>query len=90
MWRGHFGDWGGGFCGLGGPFAFGNGIFGMLFTFLFWGLIAYLVFSIFRDLFSRGKSQKDDSAFAILRDRYATGEITEDEYLNRKATLSKR
>ena len=35
----------------------------------------------------RGHAEDEDAALRILRERYARGEITEDEFLDRKAML---
>lgn len=38
----------------------------------------------------RGPAEEEDEALRILRRRYAAGEITEDEYLDRRAMLEVR
>jgi len=62
---------------------------GWLFPLLFWGLIAYLAFSIFKSLFSNFRSNQNDSALGILRNRFAAGELNEKEYNTQKAVLNR-
>jgi len=64
--------------------------FGWLFPLLFWGFIAYLLFSIAKHFFSGKPSEQNDGALDILKNRYASGEIDDQEYTTRKATLSRR
>ena len=90
MWRSHMGDWGSNFCGFGIPFGQGYGMFGWLFMILFWAAIVYLVISIFRHILGHRTVQDNDSSFEILRNRFASGEISEDEYLARKGVLGKK
>jgi len=63
---------------------------GRLFPLLFWGFIAYLLFSIAKHFFSGKPSEQNDGALDILKNRYASGEIDDQEYTTRKATLSRR
>ncbi|MEQ9040189.1 MAG: SHOCT domain-containing protein [Silicimonas sp.] len=79
-WGDSFGHmmWGGGF-----------GMAGGLMMLLFWGaIIALIVFAVRG--FSTGSSpaSKPDAA-EILRERYAKGEIDDEEYERRKAQLEK-
>ena len=77
--------WGMGCCG-------GWGWPGMLLGFLFWILVLYGVYLIFRS-FAGGKvipgtgSSSRQKALDILKERYARGEITREEYLNMKKDL---
>ena len=72
-----------------GPRPFGPGlwIFG---TFFLLGalLVLGLLITIWRVLATRTLWQRPDSASQIVRERYARGEIGEDEYRKRLATLS--
>jgi putative membrane protein len=70
------------------------GWIGMLLMMLFWfGLIALVIWGV-AGLFSRDqhgtgpRSIGEDRAFGILRERYARGEITEQEFNEAKRTLS--
>jgi putative membrane protein len=72
-----------------GPHRIGPGlwIFG---TFFLLGalLVLGLLITIWRVLATRTLWQKPDSASQIVRERYARGEIGEDEYRKRLATLN--
>ncbi|MSU91167.1 hypothetical protein GE300_16380 [Rhodobacteraceae bacterium 2CG4] len=68
--------WGGGF-----------GMFGGLMMLLFWGaIIALIVFAVRGFSSGSGPGSKSDAA-EILRERYAKGEIDDEEYERRKAKL---
>lgn len=73
--------WGG--YGYGMPWGFGFGWIGFLFMILFWGTLIFLAIRVIGGLFpptaasGRGKSQ---TARNILDERYARGEITQDEH----------
>ena len=63
----------------GGMMGFGMG-FGAIIMVLFWGAVIWLVIS----LINAGKQKSEDiseSALAILKKRYAKGEITKEQYL---------
>lgn len=77
-WGDGFGHmmWGGGFGMLGG-----------LMMLLFWGaIIALIVFAVRGLSAGSGSAGKPDPA-EILRERYAKGEIDDDEYERRKTKL---
>jgi putative membrane protein len=59
----------------------------MLLMLLFWVLVIVGLIVGIRWLIS-GKTAKSDSALAILRERYARGEINKDEFEEKKKTLS--
>lgn len=66
--------------GAGGPVM-------MLMMLVFWGLvIAALVFGI-RWLVRQGRQEQPDQALAILRERYARGEINKEEFEARRRDL---
>lgn len=68
--------WGGGF-----------GIFGGLMMLVFWGvIIALIVLAVKGFSDSRGGSSRKD-AIDTLRERFAAGEIDEEEYNRRKRVL---
>lgn len=76
-WRGGFGHmWGG-----------GHWIFGGLMMVVFWGLIIGLIVLAVRGFSSRSDSAGPPNPLDILRERYARGEIDDDEYERRKAKL---
>jgi putative membrane protein len=79
---------GGSFMGGG---LMGGGFLGMFINILIIALIAYLIFKLVQNLGNNGvtsprKSNRKDSV-QILRERFARGDIDEDEYLKRKEIL---
>jgi putative membrane protein len=67
--------------------SFVNHAYVLLFMLLFWGgLIALAVWAVLR--LSRGRPP--DSALSILNERFARGEIDQQEYEQRKAALLRR
>jgi len=85
MWQSP--NWGG-FCNGASFFGFGQGFFGWIFPLLFWGLIIYGIISIVRGLMHRNQSSKSDRPLDILRKRYASGEINEQEFSKMKSDLA--
>lgn len=62
-------------------------MFGGLMMLLFWGaIIALIVFAV-RGFSARSASDGKPDAAEILRERYAKGEIDDDEYERRKTKL---
>lgn len=90
MWGAHLGGWGSHSCGWGASFGHGPWFFGWLFPLLFWGFIAYLLLSVAKHFFAGRPSEQNDGALDILKNRYASGEIDDQEYTTRKATLGRR
>ncbi|MGI9538182.1 MAG: SHOCT domain-containing protein [Desulfocapsaceae bacterium] len=82
--------WGNAFCGFGPSFGNGPGFIGWIFPILFWLLIAYLIVSIIKSLFSWKREKTDDAALDILRAKFAAGEINDQEYSARKAVLNSK
>ncbi len=81
------GNWGDGFGHMmwGGGF----GMAGGLMMLVFWGaIIALIVFAVRGFSSGSGSGSKSD-ATEILRERFAKGEIDEEEYERRKAQLEK-
>ncbi len=74
---GSFGTWGY------GPMGFGMG-FGFLFMIVFWGAAAWLAFVLFN---SARVSKKAGGPVAILKERYASGEISGKQYAVMKKEL---
>jgi putative membrane protein len=79
-WFARFGDWA---CG---PGAFFPGPLGWMISILFWILFIYLVVKFFQFIFSKDK-EVVPSRLDILKERYARGDIDEDEYRRMKAEL---
>lgn len=80
-WNGRYDHmmWGGGFGMLGG-----------LMMIVFWGAIIALIILAVR-WFSVGRTgERQRNALDILRERYAAGEIDEEEYDRRKEFLEKK
>ena len=85
MW--HSGNWGEGFCNGASFFGMGHGFGGWIFPLLFWGLIIYGVISIIRRLIPGNQALKSENALDILKKRYASGEINEQEFSKMKSAL---
>ncbi len=89
MWGEHLGGWVNNFCGYGPTFGHGPWFFGGLFPLFFWGCIFFAIYAIGKSLLGNRKSREEDNAFEILRNRFASGEISEKEYTAQKAVLGK-
>lgn len=61
-------------------------IFGTLMMIAFWGGVIWLVISLARP--SRPESSGDDVAIGILRERYARGELSREEFDRMLAELT--
>lgn len=59
----------------------------MLIMLLFWGVIIVAIVFGIRWLLRQGREQQSDSALEILRQRYARGEITKDDFERMKKDL---
>ncbi|SHJ79543.1 putative membrane protein [Malonomonas rubra DSM 5091] len=83
-----FGSW---FCG---PNGFFSGFhFGGFMPLLFWGIILFLLYKIAQSIISANKAnninmEHPDSPISILEKRYASGEIDQEEFLQRKKDLN--
>lgn len=83
-----YADPGEGWNGFHHDMMWGVGMFGGFTMLLFWGVLLALVVLVVRWLSkSSGESINTQSALDILKERYAKGEIDEDEYRKRKSTL---
>ena len=79
---------------FGGGYGFGG--FGFFFMLLFWGLIIWAIIAGVRMLSNGhghqgdccGGGAKEDSAQKVLRERYAKGEITKEQFEQMKKDLS--
>lgn len=82
--NGHMGRWMGGW---------GMGWFGMIFMLLFWGVIIAGIIFLIRWLIQKTGSKSnnnvntDSQAMDILKERYARGEITRDEFESMKKEI---
>ena len=84
--------WQGGGWGMMGPWmmgGFGWGWFMPIIMIVFWGLVIWGIVALVRGLStgSGGSSTQADSALEILKRRYARGEITKEEYEEKKKEL---
>lgn len=90
MWGLNFSDWGNSFCGFGPSFGHGPWFMGWIFPLLFWGGIVYIAYSVIKSIFSNKTTTQGDGALELLRNRFASGEINEQEYTAQKVVLNKR
>ncbi|MGH7268279.1 MAG: SHOCT domain-containing protein [Candidatus Rokuibacteriota bacterium] len=66
-----------------------SGMWGMmLVSFLFWALVAAAAAALIWWLATRRPGAGRDAALAILRERYARGEITREEFESRRRDLA--
>jgi putative membrane protein len=63
---------------------------GMIFSMILWVLLLGAVIYGVYSLISKGIEKKEDSAIKILKERFARGEIDEEEYEKRSVTLRKK
>ena len=78
------GDWGHMMPGM-GTFFWGMGFFGFFFTIIFWAVVILVIYWFIQNVISRQKPQKDP--LEILKERYAKGEITKEEFESMKKDL---
>lgn len=71
--------------GMMGRFGIGMGFIGWLLQLALFIVVIYLVISLIKN--SNHHSNTSDHAESILKERFARGEITEDEYKKMKKTL---
>jgi len=72
-------------CGAGG---FMPGPLGMIVTVLFWGLLIGVVVKLFQYFFTSKKQDTSSTAFSILKDRYASGDLTKVEFEQMKKDIA--
>lgn len=72
---------------MGSEFGFAYGLHGLGMVF-FWLFIVILVFLLFRGVFGGNENRDGKSARKILDERFARGEIQQDEYEERKKVLT--
>jgi len=68
------------------PMAWGFGMFGGFGMLLFWGIFIFIILVAVKSV--RDGSKESNNARRILDERYARGEIDEEEYEKRKRVLS--
>ena len=90
---GFFGGWQGYGYGMMGPWmmgGFGWGWFMPIIMIVFWGLIIWGIVALVRGLSTGGggSSTQADSTLEILKRRYARGEITKEEFEEKKKDLA--
>lgn len=59
------------------------GGFGFLFMFVFWGLVIWAIVAFVQSVSNNNHSshgERDDTAMKLLRERYAKGEITKEQF----------
>lgn len=84
MWQ--YGGWGGGWESI---LWFGLHGVGML---LFWGLIVLAVVALVRATVrgsdgGAGNGRREDTALAVVRERYASGDLTREQFQSLRETL---
>lgn len=62
----------------------GHWYWGVVMMALFWGAVVAAVYLVVR---GRGRADKRPSAREILDDRFARGELSEEEYARRRAAI---
>ena len=72
--------------GFGGMFGFGG-----IFMIVFWGLVIWGIYALIRGGIQAGSSghKEEDRALSILKERYAKGDITKEEFEEKKSVLLK-
>ncbi|GAA0509646.1 SHOCT domain-containing protein [Halorubrum aquaticum] len=80
------GGYGGGMMGGGwGLFGGGMGLWGLLWM----GLLIAVPFFLARSLLDRASREEETRAPSVLRERYARGEITDEEFEHRRERLER-
>jgi len=74
-----------------GPWMWGaGGLLMMLMMLVFWGVVIAAIVIGLRWLVSQGRRQQPDRALDILRERYARGELSKEEFEARRQDLRDR
>jgi putative membrane protein len=83
-----YGTWGWGMMGPRMMYGYGGGWFMGIVMIIFWGLIIWGIIALVRHFSRAGQyDAQGNSAIEILKRRYAQGEITKDEYEEKKRDL---
>lgn len=72
---------------LGWNMGFGAGLLGWVLMIIFWSVIVWLIFWLIKQNMHDTSSNFSKTPRAILRSRYAKGEITTKEYTERRKEL---
>ncbi|SHH44476.1 SHOCT domain-containing protein [Thermosipho atlanticus] len=75
-------------CWFWGPYGWFGGWIGSLIGLIIFGIILYLGYKLFKSL-TISNSNQNNSALKILNEKLVKGEISEEEYLRKKAIISK-
>lgn len=77
------------YCWWGWPGYFFGGPWGMIIGIIFWTLVIYGIFYLISRLAKQpsGDIRKEETPLAILKRRYASGEIDAEEFARRKKDL---
>lgn len=90
LWGG--GGWGGGMMGPGMMGGFGWGLGMPIFMVLFWGLIIWGIVALVRGVASPARDDatryQAESSLEVLKKRYARGDISKEEYEEKKRDLA--
>lgn len=70
-----------------GPGSYFHGPWGMILNLAFWVLIIFLAVWLFQLIFRGKNQQQDPSPLAVLKHRYAAGEIGREEFERMKKEL---
>jgi putative membrane protein len=82
--------YGGGMMGYGGGMmGSGWGYIGIIFTILFWAAIILVIVWLYKQIRGTEPAASSKSALDILKERYAKGEITKEEFGEMKKELEK-
>ncbi len=85
----HSNFFGGGFCGTSGLFSGFH--FGGFFHLLFWAILIFLLVKAVSYLLpqrnSQGRHGTSSTSLTILEERYASGDIDQEEFLQRKKDI---
>ena len=87
MWEWHDGMWGDGHMAGWGAWGLGMLLFGLLWMALLVALPVYLVYRLTAG--SETTDRTEESALAVLQERYARGEIDDEEFERRRARLTR-
>lgn len=71
-----------------GEYGLMGGFFGFFFMIFFWGLIIWVVVSFFQWVSRQETEENSNPALTILEERYAKGEITKEEFEEKKKDIT--